>query len=174
MMKTLRDLIDTCNDRGKVYDIIHQEYYSDKTNPGDYGIICVSYDDVLEELLHKPSKLISEKWKICLRPEIDDFPPVPVTYIDVCLLDSKAQETYALDMVPWEDLIDYGVVYKSDIMFDVYTTLAHILWEITFYGYTEEKVMEVKSEIEEQCRRIDSGEEKLIPWEEIKKNLDEK
>lgn len=174
-MKTLRDLIQTCDDRSKVYDIIHQEYYSDKTASGDYGIICVSYDSVLEELLHKPSKLISEKWQICLRESIDDLPPVPVTYIDVCLLDSKAQETYAIDMVPWEDLIDYGVVYKKEeIRFDVYTTLAHILWEITFYGYTEEKIMEAKAGIEEQCRRIDSGEEKLIPWEEIKKDLDEK
>ena len=174
MMKTLRDLLQTCDDRSKVYDIIHQEYYSDKTDSGDYGIICVSYDDVWEELLHKPSKLISEKWKICIQPAVDDLPPDPVTYIDVCLLDSKAQETYAIDMVPWEDIIDYGVVYKKDIQLDVYTTLAHILWEITFYGYTEDKIMEEKKKLEEQIMRIDSGEEKLIPWEEIKKNLDEK
>ena len=173
-MKTLRDILAKCN-RNKVYDIIQQEYYSDK-KVDDFNVIHAAYDNVWEELLHKPGKLISETWKVCIREAIDDLPPEPVTYIDVCLLDSRNDDSYAIDMVPWGDIIDYGVVYR-DIPtgeLDLETTLAHILWEITFYGYTEEEITEAKSDLEELLRRVDSGEEKLIPWEEIKKDLDEK
>ena len=48
---------------------------------------------------------------------------------------------------------------------------AHILWEITFYGFTEEKVLAEHAELKKQLERIDSGEEELIPWEDIEKEL---
>ena len=45
--------------------------------------------------------------------------------------------------------------------------LAHILWELTFYGYTAQAVKAEKVSLEETLDRIEKGEEKLIPWDEI-------
>ena len=50
-----------------------------------------------------------------------------------------------MDFTPWEDLIDANI--KNALSIDSPTTLAHILWEMTFYGFSAESINEAKEEI---------------------------
>lgn len=59
---------------------------------------------------------------------------------------------------------------KQWILMDV---LGEIFFEITFHG-TPEKTKEFGDQLIDQVERIESGEEELIPWEELKEKLKEK
>lgn len=50
--------------------------------------------------------------------------------------------------------------------------LIHALfWELSFFGTPEERDAERRS-LQETVRRIDAGEERLIPFEEVLRKLD--
>ena len=42
-----------------------------------------------------------------------------------------------------------------------------VFWELSFFGTPAQRDAQ-RAELEEQVRRIDAGEEKLIPWEEVR------
>ena len=53
----------------------------------------------------------------------------------------------------------------------LYTFITSIFWELTFFGTPEdrdEQLQDIKGAIE----RIKSGEDKTIPWEEVKKHME--
>ena len=66
-------------------------------------------------------------------------------------------------------LIDAKI--KKSIELDDVEIAAHILYEITFYGFTQDHVILEKERLEELLKRVESGEEKLIPWVDIAKEL---
>ena len=47
-----------------------------------------------------------------------------------------------------------------------------VFWELSFFGTPAQRDAQ-RAEVEEQVRRIDAGEEKLIPWEELRNRLEE-
>ena len=52
----------------------------------------------------------------------------------------------------------------DDIGLDIHSILAHILWEITFYGFTSSDVDPSVREMRSLSERIKSGEEKLYEF----------
>ena len=92
---------------------------------------------------------------------------IPETFEDECHSVFKNIRTVIEGSgAKWEDLIDAEI--RKGVFLDDCTILAHILWEITFYGYTREAVKEAEDNLKELSDKIESGEEKLIPWEDIK------
>lgn len=59
-------------------------------------------------------------------------------FVDVCLYNEETDELFAMDFVPWSELIDMPVVkaYKATDT----ECLSYILWEITFWGFSQEKI----------------------------------
>jgi len=71
---------------------------------------------------------------------------------------------------------DWGKYVNSDVINEViglkdHELLGEILWELTFYGFSEQKQNEMLETLKERVAEIDSGKVKLIPWEEAKKDL---
>ena len=60
--------------------------------------------------------------------------------IEVCLFDESEDELFALDFIDWNDIIDMKVLRAVNVSDK--KCLAHILWEITFWGFSNEKVKE--------------------------------
>jgi|TARA_B110000495_G_C23037996_1_gene620785 hypothetical protein len=60
--------------------------------------------------------------------------------IDTCLYNGDVDEFYALDFLPWENLIEKKI--HTELKLTKEQIMAHILWEITFWGFTAEKVKE--------------------------------
>jgi len=149
---TLRDLLKECN-RNKVMDIIQKKYYPKEEN--HFNEIYASYDSVWETLMFKEQSS-NKEYEIYIRFVVED----DGLQTDVCLYCPEDEMTYAMDFTAWEDLIDYEIKTKHDKI-DSHKALAYILWEITFYGFSEDKITQEKDELKSQIARIESGDEEL-------------
>lgn len=143
-----------------VFNILYKNYFkgaypTDKIHQADYRFL-----KVFEELLTLDDNP-NEEYQIYICEKEDDSDGE--RFFDVGLYCSKEDEDYALDLTLWEDLIDAKIKNESKI--DDTVALAHILWEITFYGFSSETVKLEKDKMAKLCKRIESGEEKLYPWE---------
>lgn len=47
-----------------------------------------------------------------------------------------------------------------------------LFWELSFFGTPAERNAQ-RAQLEEQVRRIDAGEEELVSWEEVRKELED-
>ena len=162
---TLRDLLKVCRYKD-IFNVLHKEYYKDvypkdKIQEADYG-----YRKVFEELLMLPDKP-SEEYQIYICKKTDNLDGEE--FIDVGLYCDEDEETYAIDLTPWPDLIDAKI--KNPTKLDNVEVAACILWEVTFYGFSEDRITLEREELKRLIERVDSGEEKLIPWEDIEKEL---
>ena len=70
--------------------------------------------------------------------------------------DDKMQQ-YAIDFVPWNELIDCKVSDDSLAKLGALVCTAELLWEITFYGYSKSKVDDESKELQRLVEDIDSG-----------------
>ena len=160
---TLRQLINEVLDSGKFFKVVttlKDHHYSDMSEE-DVEYISHSYMSVIDELLEKPPDESTDR--LVVSEKVDDLSDPPEEYIDTLITNSDGTDRRAIDFVPWSSLIDLEV--DSDLKLQTSALLAHILWEITFYGYTENKVKEEREELQELIDRVDRGEEKLIPFE---------
>ena len=90
---------------------------------------------------------------------LDDLEETPKTIIDVCLIDNKTDEIFALDFLSWSEIIDLDV--KNSTKLNEEELLAHILWEITFWGFSDSKISQERA-------KLDGGEKN---WEVIENEL---
>lgn len=170
---TLRQLIDKVLDTGMFFSVVStlRSHYNFDDSSEDIEYISDVYMNVLVELLNKPE--FESHDRLSVDERIDDLSDPPEMYVDVHILKPDEDEPWALDFVPWSTLIDLKIVNKLKLKPE--ELLAHILWEITFHGYSESKVDEESKKLQELADRIDRGEEKMIPFEidEIFKKSDE-
>jgi len=61
-------------------------------------------------------------------------------FVDVCLRSEDGDEYFSLDFLPWESLLELNV--DSNIELTKEEMMAHILWELTFWGFSASKVDE--------------------------------
>jgi len=73
-------------------------------------------------------------------------------------------QEYAMDFVPWAELIDCNVSEKSIAKLGELVCTAELLWEITFYGYNAERVDNESENLKTLVADIDSGKEETKPW----------
>lgn len=69
---------------------------------------------------------------------------------DSDLLDAPAN--YAMELTPWEELLAMDVV--SDLPLP--DTLVYILWEITFFGYSNDKVKEKNAKLTSDTEEMET------------------
>lgn len=74
-------------------------------------------------------------------------------YVVLCM-ELKTEEDFALDLTPWEEIVEMQVFIHPDI--GELHTLAHILWEITFHGWSNEEVKSTAAEIKGTMEDIES------------------
>ena len=153
---TLRELVRKCPYKS-VFNALYKYYYCG--NPKEtIEKADVGYLGVYKALDKLPPNLNPE-WEIHVLKKTDEEDG---EFVDVCLRDVKKEKYYGVDLTLWSEIIDCEFKKLTDDS-DI-ECLAHILYEITFYGFSEAKIKEVKDEMSELVKRIDSGEEKLIPF----------
>lgn len=76
---------------------------------------------------------------------VTDYPQDGDKFIDVCLLNKTNNETYSIDFLPWENLIDKEI--ETNLKLTPEKIAAHILWEITFWGWSSNAVKQAGNEI---------------------------
>jgi K+ transporter len=130
-----------------VFNVIYKTFYQQKKYLNSKIIEAdVAYSKVCKDLIDLPENKI-ENQKIYLANVAD-----LTGEIDVCLLDEVEDELYSFDFVPWRDIIDLEILKTAKI--STVECLAHILWEMTFWGFSEEQIEKQKQ------ITIDAGNEK--------------
>ena len=137
---TLRELINQCNYKS-VFNIIYKSHYSkeEKGKVLKADLSFLSAWNILSELNKNPVNEC-EIHLISITTDDSDI-------IDVCYYSSIEDEFYALDFIPWSDLIDLEV--KSGISSPA-EILAHVLWEITFWGFSPDEIENESNKIKKQ------------------------
>ena len=143
---TLRELLNKSSYK-LVFNEIYKNYYF-RLPVAQVTLVDISYQRAYTELKEKP-------------PHDDGGRNIYITqivneeesFIDVCLYDTVEDSLYSLDFCPWSELIDCPIDRATEV--DDSSALAHILWEMTFYGFSEEDVAKERLALKET---IDSGE----------------
>ena len=162
---TLIELINKVMDEGALNKAIvsmYLEYYDDQPMD-EIDTIAHSYNKVIRDILEAtPDDQSIDTYNILVKEETDDIDPDDVqTYTDVSLYNKKESKTYAMDCTSWTELINMEIT--SEIDTDIYGLLAHILWEITFYGFSLHDIEAAKGSMMKQVQEIEDGTATLIP-----------
>jgi hypothetical protein len=64
---------------------------------------------------------------------------------------SKYNKWFSIGWIPWSKIIDTPIV--NETKYPVEVVVAEILWELTFYGWTEEKVQRQGDKLEEAFKK---------------------
>ena len=126
---TLRDLLRTTSYHA-IFNCIYKEYYYNDPDE-EVTEMSLAYRRVRDTLLnYDPCQ--NKEYEIMIRA-VEEEPTA--SFVDVCLYCLEDEETYAMDLTSWGDIIDAKI--KNDLKERTDSELlAHILWEITFYGFT--------------------------------------
>jgi len=139
-MKTLRDLI-SINSYKPVFNEVHKFYLKGKSLDSKQNF-DVNFYSVWQELIKLEKGKRSDNKLYLVRVDTDPDPSDPI--IDVCMMDDEG-ELFALDFIDWTDLIDMNVEKPNNMSEE--ECLAHILWEITFWGFSNKQVEKERKKI---------------------------
>ena len=129
-----------------------------------------AYGNVLEELktlkprqCEPPITLIVVKIEDCFEPD---------TYIfDVFGIIKGDKNHYALEMISWDEWLNFIVLDKCLEVYGNADVLAHSLYDMTFFGYSSKimskRVKEEKRILDKSIREIENGTSQLISHEEV-------
>ena len=157
---TFRELLKNSNHR-EVFNYLHKEYYY-KNIDEEVHEMALAYQKVIDELLGKPVAP-NEEWEIEIRMIDNEFD-------DVCWCNIEEEADYAMDLTPWSEILDAKI--REPFNLNKNEVVAHLLYEITFYGFTEEQIVKERAQLRQLSDDIDTGKEKLIAWEDIYKEAE--
>ena len=117
------------------------------------------------DTVHQGDEL--KDYMIHIRSMVGDVDDVPTEYTDVCLKHKQTQEIASIDFVNWEVVVNLDV--DPGIKLSNKDMACHILWEITFYGFTNKQMQLQGEDLLRESRTYDN----LVTYEEFKKTLED-
>ncbi len=84
------------------------------------------------------------------------------------------QQSYALEYAPWSKWLGYEVDKKVLKKMPKEEIAAHCLWEMTFAGFTQDKIRNEIKMLRKRVKDVKEGRVKMIPHEEVMKRLKDK
>lgn len=135
---TLRELLYRKSYKN-IFNVIYKTFLKD--NAQDRIIdLSIKFENAFTEL-----KSIEKQNKTKNLVVLNEIESEEEQIIDVCFYDDKQDEHYSLDFMDWGEIIDCEVVAPQK--FNQTTIVAHILWEITFWGFSREKITKERKEL---------------------------
>ena len=150
-----KELISSVNYK-TVYNVIYKDYYHGKGySNSELMDIDSAYLTAFKTLLAKEPSSPEDNYKISLKTVDDEGDP----YIDCFLYDEDSDQSFAMDFSNWSDLLSFEIY--NPLNFTDAEIAAHLLWEMTFWGFTEseiEKQKQITLESEEDFSEISLDE----------------
>jgi hypothetical protein len=175
-------ILNACAERQKIRE---KDYVVESDKTKDFDSLKEAYNHSIEELLLlNPSDKQTDDFEIEVYLDTSDDPAfVHVHYInkkfegipdeEYDINDDRYQKYFAMGFTPWNELLSLDVTVRECMKHLTPEEIcAELLWEITFYGFTEEKMMEEKAELDRRIEEIDNGSAKLYTIEEVKEMMD--
>jgi antitoxin (DNA-binding transcriptional repressor) of toxin-antitoxin stability system len=91
---------------------------------------------------------------------------------------ANAETGWALSLTPWEEWLGMQIDSETLDTFAPPAIVAHCLWEMTFHGFTQEKIEAFELELKQECDRLDAmtdeeREKETISVDELWRQIDE-
>ena len=140
---TLRELLHHVMDRGyfnKTVAFLHT--VNDTFKDRELEEVYTAYTNAVRELLELPGSEELEGWTIVVDSEEQDGEE----YSDVYLSNDGEGKT-AMDFIDWNDIIDLPI--NDKISRELSEKLGHVLYEITWWGFTRSSINQQRDELEE-------------------------
>ena len=133
----LRDLIKKYPYK-KIFNGIYKNFYLKKSyDQSDIVELDLAYLNTYNTLINLPESKDVEYDLILKLIKSEEKKE-----IDVLLLEKSSNEEFSVDFVLWSELIDSNVLMDHGIK--PLLALCNILWEITFWGFSEEEILKQK------------------------------
>jgi hypothetical protein len=87
-----------------------------------------------------------------LTPSVD---PKDKPFWDVSCIKEGDPDRCGLDLSPWEEWVALRVPQSLLDKMTAPEIVAHCVWEMTFYGFTQEKIAAFRAELESSAKEID-------------------
>jgi hypothetical protein len=142
---TLRELLYRKSYKN-IFNIIYKTFLKDRTQD-QIVELSIKFEKAFREL-----KSIEQQNKTKNLVVLNEVESKEEQIIDVCFYDDKQDEHYALDFMDWGEIIDCEVVAPKK--FNQTTIVAHVLWEITFWGYSREKITEERKDLNKAVKEV--------------------
>jgi hypothetical protein len=142
---TLRELLYRKSYKN-IFNIIYKTFLKDRTQD-QIVELSIKFEKAFREL-----KSIEQQNKTKNLVVLNEVESKEEQIIDVCFYDDKQDEHYALDFMDWGEIIDCEVVAPKK--FNQTTIVAHVLWEITFWGYSREKITEERKGLNKAVKEV--------------------
>ena len=142
---TLRELLYRKSYKN-IFNIIYKTFLKDRTQD-EIVELSIKFEKAFREL-----KNIEQQNKTKNLVVLNKIESQEEQIIDVCFYDDKQDEHYALDFMDWGEIIDCEVVAPKK--FNQTTIVAHVLWEITFWGYSREKITEERKDLNKAVEEV--------------------
>jgi len=158
----LKNLINNAN-YNDLWVVIEKEY---KLKKG----ACQAYEAVFEELkILKPKQC--EPPITCVVAKLEDWLNPGEFIFDVFGIINGDKNHYALEMNSWNEWLNYDILNKSIEVYGQAAVLAHILYEMTFFGFSSKtvnkRVEKEKKILEQSYKEIQSGTARLMKFEDF-------
>ena len=148
-MKTFRELLSK-NSYKLVFNEIHKFYLKDKPVDQKHNFDINFYSAWNELLKLNKGKKTNDKLYLV---QVDGDPDPSNPIIDVCMIDEEKDELFSLDFVDWTDLIDMNIEKPNNM--SEKECLSHILWEITFWGFSNKQVAKERKKLKKSIEEND-------------------
>lgn len=155
-MKTLKELIHSV-DQAKVLEIIVSKYDDGERNLAGYTHVFLQLRDLA------PGSSTLECISVRMTTE-DSLGDGVEEHADVSGLDKKG-ERFAIEFTPWDQWLGLPVRFEG---MSVEEAVAHCIWEMTFFGFTPEKVKEAADELDQSVKDVLDGIAELSEFSEFK------
>lgn len=91
------------------------------------------------------------------------------SHIGTCTAEKKViRSDNGLDLSRWEEWLAVRVPQSLLDKMMATEIVAHCLWEMTFYGFTQEQIAAFRVELENNVKEIDAGTPELVSGEQAK------
>ncbi len=138
-------------------DIANALISQELAHPCDIEAYHEVYDTIYDITPTKSDTYVDVSW--CEPDEIDIGFCISQPYVNVVGIDEEGK-IWGTSFQPWSDWA--GVEVRSEKLSKA-EVIAHCLWEMTFSGFTEEKVQEEACCLTEMLEDIESGKVECIP-----------
>jgi hypothetical protein len=91
----------------------------------------------------------------------------------VCI-EKGIKQSYGIEYMPWSEWLVCEVdkqIFKKMLNDEI---VAHCLWEMTFMGFTQNKIRRELNVLKRRSRDVKKGKVKTIPFEEVMQELEDK
>lgn len=126
--------------------------------------------DVMVELRRLTPDESGDEYELQIEP-IGPFEPGEPSSWEVWCSKRDDSERYGLDLSPWEEWLAIRIPQSLRDTMPASEIVAHCIWEMTFYGFTQERVAETRAELDRRMCGIDEGRAEFIPMEQVMDKL---